>query len=405
MKQSFLSRIQSYFDGRYDGRYLEFVLAEIARRHPKAISELICSACGLPSRSLRAPVLIPEYRYESSGSRRADLAVFSCPEDSQPVVLIEIKYRDKPGRDQLPSYLKWKNGADGRNVLVLSREVLEPEGFAFMTWTRAARLLRAHAAGSEFVKALVEHLEEEGVVMQEIKPKPLMGFLKRILAPHAAGMQAGNVTGPEEFSRLLKNTKLLSARFNPLFKDAWRSAGKRGTSDPSGTKDASIDFDVINRLSVPTRAELYDESLGFPKLRDAVRAGGVIDVYARHSLGSGKDVWLRVGYGFWIEIKRSSSHEPSHHPTVHLWSWAYGAGVKRYNTRTGEDVDAPVQSSEKKISFALLTTKAEESIDRLEQIVRKQLVEVLEQLRSPSDILTAKQRLAVKHLLKRLRTA
>jgi hypothetical protein len=102
LKQSFLSRIQSYFDGRYDGRYLEFVLAEIARRHPKAISELISSACGIPSRSLGTPVLVPEYHYESSGSRRADLAVFTCPEDSQPVMLIQIKYRDKPGQDQLP---------------------------------------------------------------------------------------------------------------------------------------------------------------------------------------------------------------------------------------------------------------------------------------------------------------
>jgi hypothetical protein len=126
---------------------------------------------------------------------------------------------------QADDYRHWKKAGDRRGlqrrVLLLTRDVIESDGFDAMTWTHAAHVLRKEGGRSDLVQALVEHLEEEGIVMQNIAPKPLVGFMKRLVLPTAAGAHAGNLSGPAEFAKLLQNMKLLSARFNPLFKQAW----------------------------------------------------------------------------------------------------------------------------------------------------------------------------------------
>jgi len=329
--------------------------------------------------------------------RRADLAVFANSEDEDPIVLIEIKYRDKliPADEikpaQLADYEHWRSSAKGRQLLILSREALQTPGVPTLTWTQAARLLRRHSGRSDLAKALIEHLEEEGIVMQNIDSKALIGFLKRMLcSPNGAGIQVGNLDGPQEFARLLRNVKLLSARFNGDFKSAWKHAGAQHNTadDPAGTKDASIDFDVVPRLATKIKAEKLREVDG--SLNAKARDGGAVSVYARHSLGSGKG-WLRVGYGFWMNVEKGSSHEKARLPTVHLFAWASNhefAGETR------------IYAEAKLSSFELVSSKAEDSVDRVETLASKRLIEVLQELKSTSKTISPKQRMAITLLLK-----
>ncbi|SEK12564.1 hypothetical protein [Achromobacter sp. NFACC18-2] len=397
-RESFFSRIQAWFSGRFDGRYLAYILAEIGKWHPSLIRELICASCKLEKRAFRKPVFVPEYAFKgASGVRRADLAVFADEDDDEPTVLVEIKYRDKLLAEsdikpaQIDDYAHWRNSFNGRQILVLSRETLLLPGMPTLTWTQAARLLKRHAGSSDLAKALIEHLEEEGIVMQRVDPKALIGFLKRLLCPrNGTGQQVGNLHGPEEFARLLRNVKLLSARFNADFKEAWKKAGDvhNKADDPAGTKDASIDFEITPYIDTSMRLERLREDNG--SLNPAARDGGLISVYARHALGSGKG-WLRVGYGFQIELDNSARAEKGHFPAVYLYSWAVGQDF------TG---DKRIAAETRLSSFELITSKAEDSMDKLDKIASKMLLAVIEELLQNPQWLTTKQRFAVSLLKK-----
>lgn len=395
-RDSFFSRIQSWFSGSFHGRYLAYILAEIGKHHPTLIRELICSGCKIGKRALADPHFVPEFAFEGRvGMRRADLAVFGCDGDDEPLVLIEIKYRDQliPESDikpaQLDDYMHWRASGKGRHLLILSREMLRTPGVPALTWTQAARLLRRYASDSDLAKALIEHLEEEGIVMQNIDTKALIGFLKKLLcSPIGAGNQVGNLEGPQEFGRLLRNVKLLSTRFNSDFKAAWKAAGTKydAADDPVGTKDASIDFDVDNRINEEKlgRRQSYDGSL------DArVRNGGTVSVYARHSLGSGKG-WLRVGYGFRFDVDKTNGHEKPRLPKAYVYAWA----------ANNEFANGDIYSNSKLSSFELIGSKAEDSVDKVEVLASKRLLEVLEELMSISETLKPKQKMAIKLLVK-----
>lgn len=227
--------------------------------------------------------------------------------------------------------------------------------------------------------------------MQNVDSKALIGFLKRILcSPNGAGVQVGNLDGPQEFARLLRNVKLLSARFNGDFKSAWKLAGAKHDSadDPAGTKDASIDFEVLPRLA----AKIKDANLRAHDgtLNTRARDGGSVSVYARHSLGSGKG-WLRVGYGFWIKVEKTSSHEKARLPTVYLYAWASSHEFAG---------DAAIYAEAKLSSFELISTKAEDSVDKVETLASKRLIEVLQELEANSTTTSKKQKMAINLLLK-----
>ncbi|MDO8771039.1 MAG: hypothetical protein Q7K57_20490 [Burkholderiaceae bacterium] len=376
---SFFSRIRSYFKDKNDGRYLAFILAEIHNRHSGVMVHLLHRALGISKRSLQSMVLVPEYRYD--GVRRADLAVFADADAVEPVVLIEIKYLDKFLPGQAAAYARWAQAGTDRHALVLSRELLKVSGMTTMTWTQVATELGRVRNASELADALIGHLEEEGIVMQNIQARPLAGFLRRLLcAAQGAGTQSGNLDGPQEFGKLLRNTKLLSDRFSPLFKEAWRHSGKHA-EESALTKSASIDFQVVHNLK--------DGSLGRSSATGGSRTsaiedrrnGGTVKVFARHALGSGGN-WLRVSYGFSIDVKPGAD---STSPTVSFITWANGQNVSRKPAR-------------KKLSFQAITSKAETSMDRFDVILTTQLSELIEDILAGTT--TSRQRIALKHLQK-----
>jgi hypothetical protein len=259
MKSSLFSKIRSWFRADLDGRYLGLILAEIGAIHPTVLLTLIRKICAIPKGVLQHPRFEAEYCFRGkSGLRRADLAVFDG-DSVDPVVLIEIKYYDKPSPEtefrpaQLSDYAHWVRQGDGyRYGIVLSRETIWHDTLCVMRWTEVARHLRVHSGSSDLVLSLIEHLEEEGLVMQNIDSKALIGFLKRFLCSHnRAGQLAGNISGPGEFGKLLNNVKLLAGRFNPDFKDAWGAGGGKleSLSHSTKTRIASIDFGVWSLAS------------------------------------------------------------------------------------------------------------------------------------------------------------
>lgn len=394
--ESFFSRLQSWFKADQSGRFLAHILCEVARSQPTAMRDILCEIWGLSRRSVPGLTLQAEYAFRGKrGRRSADIAVFASPADVEPLGLIEIKYRDrltdetesKPA--QLDDYIGWVKEVKSRRILVLSRETLHLEEVPMRTWTQMARLLRGHTSKSELVKLLVEHLEEEGIVMQKVDTRAVLGFLKRLLCPHnGAGRQAGNLEGPTEFGKLLRNLQLLSERFNGDFKRAWTAAGERHDGEESrGTKVASIDFDLYPKFKEGT--DLADSLHSDGRVATGIRSGGQVDFYARHALGSGAG-WLRLGYGFRIEVESSNSHEAGHLPKTYVYAWANGQEIERQGLH--------LQCEKKLSSIELITSHAEESIDKVELLVKQQLEKLMADLCANPKILSVKQKMAVRSL-------
>jgi hypothetical protein len=391
----FLTRIQGWFGARNHGRYLGIVLAEIGVRHPQVIAALVGAGCGLPRAAIKSLRVEPEWVFRtSSGYRRADLAIFdSADMSADPVALLEIKYYDKPTPAQgvkpaqLDDYLDWQNVDSRRVVLVLTRETLSHPHLFTMRWTEAARVLRPFCARSEFVDALVKHLESEGLVMQNIDGKSLIRFLKRLLCGRSgAGQLAGNIDGPAQFSRLLSNVKLLSGRFNADFREAWTEAG--GGVDGPGTKIASIDFDISNRLGSRLEEKLFEDTTS-NWVKSSAKDGGYIEVFARHAVKSGQN-WLRVVYGVCFEIDSDTSTAKP--PRVTLYANARGESLPELGVR----------AKVSKLAFAKLTDGAELASDKLEAMLVPKLHELFGQLLDDGYKLTLIQRKALRRLQKRM---
>lgn len=392
--ESFLTRIQSWFSARNDGRYLSIVLAEIGARHPKALAALICAGCGLPRLAAGSLRVQPEWVFHTpSGYRRADLAIFDSADDgADPLALIEVKYRDKPipaqgvKPAQLDDYLEWQEAESGRVVLVLSRETISHPRLCTMRWTEAARVMRPFAGKSEFIDSLVKHLESEGLVMQEIDGKSLIAFLKRLLCSrNGAGMLAGNIDGPTQFSKLLANMKLLSGRFNPNFREAWIEAGD---GDGPGTKIASIDFDISPRLGSREVEKLF-ESDDSHWVRSSAKDGGYVEVFARHSLKSGSG-WMRVKYGVCFYVDSDTTAEKP--PRVTLFAHAWG------ETLPDEGVAAKASS----LAFSKVTHNAETASDVIEAKLVPKLHALFGMLLSDGYKLEPIQRKALRRLQRKM---
>jgi hypothetical protein len=119
-------------------------------------------------------------------------------------------------------------------------------------------------------------------------------------------------------------------------------------------------------------------------------------MYARHALGSGRG-WLRVGYGFRVEVDSSCSHEEGRLPQAYVYAWANGEEIER------EGLD--VIRERKLSSLELITSRAEESIDKIEKLVRQQLAKVLADLDGKAGLFTPKQRMAVRSLARAIEAA
>lgn len=385
---SFFGAIQNWFAADLYGRHLGLILQEVGNRRPECITSFVSDVFGIPRRDLKNARFQAEYSFNGQrGRRRADLAIFREDED-EPVVLVEIKYHDKPLPQtefkpaQLVDYQAWRNQNTGeRHVLLLSRELYRAEDIEVRRWDALTHHLRPYAANSDLIDMLVSYLEEEGNAMQNINGHSLTRYLKRFVCNGKPG--ANNFSGPIEFSNLLKNMQLTSGFFHGHFKAAWKSAGIKvvGEDYDRRSKVASIDFTVLNRVkSVREGRSLVDDS-GW--LHGELKNGGRIFVFARHSLGHAQD-WLRVSYGVMFDVSPDDSAEAP--PKTYLWAEMRGGELSREGREIWTD---------RKINFAWVTDDAERTSGRIEEHLNKLLLDVIGQALSTKIRLLAQQKKAL----------
>lgn len=382
---SYMSSISTWFKVGYEGRHLELVLLEIAKLRPKAIFGYIAKEFGIDVAEFDNAGYAIEVPFQGQRSqRRADMAVWRDGE-AEPFVLIEIKYFDKPlaetenHAEQFFDYRYWKGKARGRHVLVLSRELYQARGIEVRRWDHLARALRKQAEQSDLIAMLVDYLEEEGIVMQNVDSVALERYFVRLVCHNRnVGRAAGNVDGPVEFAKVLKNLQMLSGTFTPKFKKAWGDAGEQIDGLATRSKVASIDFRVRNKLrNIKDTSKYRDEDGELPQ---DVKDGGYIDVFATHSLGHSEDR-LRIEYGIVFTVPARAKPR--------LFVNAYGNQVETVS----QYID---------IGPTLVTDKAETMAERVEVYLQKALCVVISQLLASGKSLNVKQKHALRVLLNSL---
>jgi hypothetical protein len=304
------------------------------------------------------------------------LAIFRQDEED-PIVLVEIKYNDRPlpetvrKASQIADYQAWRAADEGnRHVLLLSREIYRADGIEVRRWDDLTRHLRDYSKHrqSDLIDMLVAYLEEEGNAMQNIDGHSLTKYLKRFLCDGRVG--ANNFNGPIEFSKLLRNMQLISGFFHGHFKTAWKEAGGQDRGDDGDFEDngarkiATIDFRVFPRVKSAGKRGAAIDANGWV---DVGRMdGGKIYVFARHSMGGGRN-WLRVNYGFCLQISPSDNEtEP---PQASLFAEVLGPLI----TRQKENLQF-----RKKINYALMTEDAERASRKIEAELKSLVIKVVD---------------------------
>ena len=215
--------------------------------------------------------------------------------------------------------------------------------------------------------------------MQNVDSTALGRYFVRLVCHNRnVGRAAGNIKGPVEFAKVLKNLQMLSGMFTPKFKKAWGDAGEHIDGLASRSKVASIDFRVRNKLRDVKDPLKYRSKDG--ELPQEMKDGGYIDVFAKHSLGH-QDDRLRIEYGITFAVP--ASEKPV------LFVNAYGKQVA-------------LVTSSKAIGPTLMTDKAEEMAERVEGYLRDSLCAVISQLLDNRKTLSAQQKKALLLLHKSL---
>jgi hypothetical protein len=392
---SFFGAIQRWFKADLYGRHLGLILQEVGNRRPETLTSFISDVFSIPRRDLRNARFQAEYSFDGKrGRRRADLAIFREDED-EPIVLVEIKYHDKPLPEteskpaQLIDYQAWRNqNKDDRHVLLLSRELYRAEDIEVRRWDALTHHLRPFTEASDLIDMLVKYLEEEGNAMQDINGRALTRYLKRFLCNGKPG--ANNLNGPVEFSNLLKNMQLISGYFHGHFKTAWKSAGIKveGENYDRRSKVASIDFDVWNRVkTVKEGRSLVDE---FGGLRGDLKDGGRVFVFARHSLGHAQD-WLRVSYGMLLDVTPDDNEDAP--PKTYLCAEVRGGALYRERMEVW---------SQRKVNFSWITDDAGRSSVKIEAHLNKLILDAIDQTLSEKLSLLPQQKKALSMLRRSL---
>lgn len=390
---SFFSSIQHWFKGDLYGRHLGLILQEIGNRRPHTLTSFISRVCDIPLRDLKNATFECEYSFAGlRGRRRADLAVFPDDQKIEPIVLIEIKYNDKPLPEtelkpaQLADYQAWRNNdATNRRVLLLTRELHNAPDLHVRRWNALARHLRQYADESDLVDMLVKYLEEEGNAVKNINGTAITKYVKRYLCHGKLG--ANNIDGPIEFANLLKNMQLMSIGFHTHFKESWREAGVKveGEDYDRRSKVASIDFEVSNRIRPAKANQPIVTQDGW--LREELKDGGNISVFARHSLGHEKH-WLRLLYGISFDVTPADSDSSPPHTSLFV-------------QLCGGAINADLYLA-KKISFDWVTNKAELRAEKIEHNLTCLILQLIEKAGEQKIPLLPQQKKALALLKKSL---
>jgi hypothetical protein len=398
---SFFHGIQSLFSAKYHGRYLATILVEVGRQRPASMVDFLAHSAGIAKRKFSSPRFEVEYSFKGAAGnrRRADIAVFANHDDDEPILLVEIKYFDKPIEAQglkpaqLEDYAAWVNAQQGRHFVAICREQLSISYGAAVRWGDLANRLKLHVNNSDLVRLLIDYLEKEGITVQEIESKPLINFFKSLLcSPWGSGVLANNLNGPVEFGKLQMNLKYMAGAFDPVFKKAWREAGEKVDGDDYAktSRTATIGFHLTQCLKTTDNSKLFNGEDTY--LLNSQKDGGTIAVYAQYSLGHGQSDWLRVAFGFFFQVESDSN--TTNEPTAIAFAEITGSKVRASAEKR--------QYREKKVKFSDVTADAQKSHNKIEIVFSQLLVDVVSLLSEQGLPLLKQQKIAVSRLLKAL---
>lgn len=385
---SYITSIKNWFKSGYEGRHLELFLLEIAKLQPAAMAGYLSKSLAIPIKEFDEVEYAGEVSFPGQRStRRGDIGIFKADE-KDPFILIEIKYFDKPLPEsntqapQLADYVHWKNQKSGeRHVIVLARELYDAAGIEVRRWDDFARAMRKPAEKSDLIKVLVDYLQEEGIVMQNVESESLQRYFTRLVChTRNVGQAYNNLDGPVEFGKVLRNMQVLSGSFTPRFKLTWKEAGEQ-IDGVTRSKVATIDFRVRNAL-VPNKRTYVDED---GELRSDAKDGGVIEIFARHSLGHNAEA-VRIYYGILFDVPGSSNGK---HRAI------------LYVTITGKKLGKQI-SHDKEVKYSIVTDDAEKNVDKIEGLLQDKLKLAVTELLAEEDVLTDKQEKALQLLLNSL---
>lgn len=319
MNDTFFSAVQGWVKRtvgtNFGGRYVAQVIKQVARADPKPFQQFLSEVTG-------------DHRLRSTGFRleaeevfalgrckcRADLAVYV---DETPVLLIELKYRDRlapatnESSSQLSDYLHLCQTLAGKpGFLLLHREAMDPSDVRAI---RAAGQSIAHygklvpylqRSKNALASMLLEYLREEGMVIDPIDTDHLFRFLHRLVMPWRGGGRV-NVTseiqqGPIQFQRLLSNLRLVAAEITPDMRKAARQ---------DNIRSATIDFQVVHNYdAAKVKKQMSGADEQAVELSAEARSGGQVCVWAQSALVyHGK--WLYVSYGIEISLRKGRKPE------------------------------------------------------------------------------------------------
>ena len=286
MEQSFFSRIQSYFDSSYAGRYEAAILSEVGKECPDIIISLF------KEYDPEQHEINLEYGYQPG--RYADLAI--CDKETRlPVFLLEIKKEDTPLKGQLEDYADYVKRHKDVQFLYLTKHIPSNADMQKLPKTKRARhmlfsdllsflLKKNNIQNDPYGKLYIQFLKENGNMYEKLNEDIVRQLLARFF------LQNGDtgekrfmskskllVDFPNTFHHLFNNMALLNDEIKPLL----------------GGKIFTVDFYIE-----PEREEV-NESIE--------KTGGDFYVYAYGLITKDKNKNERayIEYGIQLSIERA----------------------------------------------------------------------------------------------------
>lgn len=339
---AFFSEVQRWFSAGFDGRYIGKIILEWQKEDRAGFIAFIHKQLGikLPS-GFR---LEAEFGYKPGHERRAaDLAIFPNAYDVMPLVLIEIKWDDKPiedrktGRAQLKDYVKYCRLHKACNLLVLTKDALRVDELDQIGELRdrgqhcyfGNLFPHLEESGSGVAKMLLDFLQDKGVIVNNIDRKALFQFFHRFVNPYGGSNhkvsedQLSN--GPDQFKNMLNNMRLIAQDISPEFFEV------KGMN-----RKATVDFSFfpyfsqgeLSKALIKIKDEDENDEVA---LDPKARTGGEIYIHAAETIC--RSPWTQIEYGFCFTVEPSKSQDLS----VSVYALVKGAKIKQSDTYTSQE--------------------------------------------------------------------
>lgn len=343
MEQSFFSRIQSYFDSSYAGRYEAAILSEVGKECPDIIISLF------KEYDPEQHEINLEYGYQPG--RYADLAI--CDKETRlPVFLLEIKKEDSPLKGQLEDYADYVKRHKDVQFLYLTKHI--PSNADMQKLPKMSQikhllfsdllsilLKKDKILNNPYGKLYIQFLKENGNMYEKIDAKTVRHLLVRLFLQNGKTGEGRFMSAkkllidfPDTFRNLFTNMSLLNDEIRPLL----------------GGNIFTVDFYIS------------------PEIEKEKKAGGDFYVYAYGLItkNKNKNEYAYIEYGIQLSIERSGK---GNKVSGHLYGSTYFYGKKHKGKKNIYKA--------KKIGLTIISDK-KKTIKKLNELITDVLKESLE---------------------------